>query len=100
MSTSNASSAGGTSSYPSYNALRKAHQPVRISLAAQRLYWTFQGPLSTAVTVMDEDQNPDAPREAYFSQTLAGTSWHSVAQEAFTEPKVSSITVTIDALEN
>lgn len=84
---------------PTYEALRSAQQGVRLTDAALRLLWTLQGPLSTSVMVMAERQNPDSPREAYFQQTLGGTSWHAIASEALTEPQVSSITVTVDVLQ-
>ncbi|RYP59998.1 hypothetical protein DL769_008315 [Monosporascus sp. CRB-8-3] len=84
---------------PTLEALRTAHQPVFLTSALKRLYWTLQGPISTEIFVMEEEQNPDSPREAYFRQTLAGTSWHPISQEALTEPKVSSITVKVDDLK-
>lgn len=64
-----------------------------LSRPGKRLYWTLQGPLSASIFVMPEDLNPDAPREAYFRQTLAGTTWHPIATEAVTEQPVASLTV-------
>lgn len=64
-----------------------------LSEPGKRLYWTLQGPLSTSISVMGEDLDPDAPREAYFRQTLAGTTWHPVAREPVTEQPVASLTV-------
>ncbi|KAK4146392.1 uncharacterized protein C8A04DRAFT_25902 [Dichotomopilus funicola] len=64
-----------------------------LSQPAKRLYWTLQGPLSTAVTVMPPDLNPDAPRDAYFRQTLAGTTWHPISESPMTEPPVASLEV-------
>lgn len=64
----------------------------------RRLYWTLQGPLSESVTVMENHWNPDAPREPY-CQSVEPLSWHSISQEPFTTPKVSSISVTIDDWE-
>jgi hypothetical protein len=51
---------------PTYEALHSAHQPARLTDAAQRLLWTLQGPLSTSIMVMAERQNPDSARDAYF----------------------------------
>lgn len=48
--------------------------------------------------IMAEQQNSDSPRESYFQQTLGGVSWHAIAPEALTEPRVSSITVRVDVL--
>lgn len=84
---------------PTFEALRSAHQPARLTDAFLRLLWTLQGPLSTSIMVMAEKQNPDTPREAYFRQTLAGTTWHPVADEALTQPPVSSITVGVYHLD-
>ncbi|KAH0439161.1 hypothetical protein CcaCcLH18_02956 [Colletotrichum camelliae] len=64
-----------------------------LSQPGRRLYWTLQGPLSSALFVMPNNLDPDAPREAYFQQTLSGTSWHPIAQEPVTEQPVASLTV-------
>ena len=66
-----------------------------LSEPGKRLFWTLQGrPLSTAISVMPADLNPDAPREAYGTQTLTGTTtWHPISQEAVTAPPVASLTV-------
>lgn len=49
------------------------------SPAARRLYWTLAGPLhSSAITVMPEDENPDAPREPYFR---GADDWHPISRE-------------------
>lgn len=93
------STTAAASELPTYEALCSAQQGVRLTDAALRLLWILQGPLSTSVMVMAERQNPDSPREAYFQQTLGGTSWHAVASDALTQPQVASITVTIDVLQ-
>jgi len=36
-----------------------------LSESGRRLFWTLQGPLSTSITVLNEDRNPDGPREPY-----------------------------------
>ncbi|KAL2066962.1 hypothetical protein VTL71DRAFT_1386 [Oculimacula yallundae] len=64
-----------------------------ISQPANRLYWTLQGPLTTAITIMPEDLNPDAPREAYFRQTLAGTTWHPISESSISATPVASLEV-------
>lgn len=93
------STTASTAEPPTYEALRSAHQAVRLTDAALRLLWTLPGPLSTSVIVMAERQDPDSPREAYFQQTLGGTSWHAISSEALTQPHVSSITVAVDVLQ-
>lgn len=84
-------------SYPSY----EEHYPSGLVLSKPggRLFWNLQGPLSTSVFVMDEDENPDGPREAFSQQTLSEVIWHSIAELAATEPKVSSIAVTESSLD-
>lgn len=84
---------------PTYETLRSAQQGVCLTDAALRLLWTLPGALSTSVMVMAERQNLDSAREAYFQQTLGGTSWHALASEALTQPHVSSITVAVDVLQ-
>lgn len=64
-----------------------------LSQPAKRLYWTLQGPLTTAISVLPLDLNPDAPREAYFLQTLGGTTWHPISQSPLTEPPAASLLV-------
>ncbi|KAI1123312.1 hypothetical protein F5Y10DRAFT_55956 [Nemania abortiva] len=70
-----------------------------ISMPARRLFWTLNGPLSTSIFVMAEDRNPDGPREPYFRQTPAGTSWHPISQEPITEEPIASLTVTEQHLD-
>ncbi|KAH7355067.1 hypothetical protein BKA65DRAFT_581752 [Rhexocercosporidium sp. MPI-PUGE-AT-0058] len=67
-----------------------------LSQPAKRLYWTLQAPLSTAITVMPLDLNPDTLREAYFRQTLAGTTWHPVSESPISEPPVASVEEGLD----
>ncbi|KAL8305850.1 hypothetical protein RB597_003468 [Gaeumannomyces tritici] len=72
-----------------------------LSAAGRRLYWTLQGPLplaSSVVSVMPENLNPDAPHEPYYlGQTPAdaGTAeaWHPISQEPITERPVASLSV-------
>ncbi|KAL8357735.1 hypothetical protein RB601_009265 [Gaeumannomyces tritici] len=72
-----------------------------LSAAGRRLYWTLQGPLplaSSVVSVMPENLDPDAPHEPYYrGQTLADTgtaaAWHPISQESITERPVVSLSV-------
>ncbi|KAL8388753.1 hypothetical protein RB599_010078 [Gaeumannomyces hyphopodioides] len=70
-----------------------------LSPAGRRLYWTLQGPLaSSAISVMPENLNPDAPHEpCYRGQAPAddgtATAWHPISQEPITEQPVASLTV-------
>lgn len=60
-----------------------------------RLFWSLGGPLETSIFILEDAANPKGPREPYFRQTTGGTSWHPVSQESLTEPRVSSISVSI-----
>lgn len=64
-----------------------------LSDQARRLVWTLQGPITTSISVMSEDLDPDTPRVTYFLQTAAGMGWHPVSQEALADSKPASIKV-------
>lgn len=67
---------------------------------ARRLFWTLQGPVEASVFVLDADINPDATREPYLQRVDPDeTVWHPISREPLTEPKISSILVTVDDLE-
>lgn len=80
-------------SNPSNTGVPPAPPRALFSQSAKRLYWTLQGPLSTAISVMPLDLNPDAPCEAYFRQTLAGTTWHPISESPITDQPVASLVV-------
>ncbi|KAI0382817.1 hypothetical protein F5Y04DRAFT_252396 [Hypomontagnella monticulosa] len=83
----------------SFEALRNS-QIVRLTPDAKRIFWSLNGPLSTSVWVLEDASDPDSAREAYFRQTIGGTTWHPVSQSQLTQPGVSSITVRVSDLEN
>ena len=95
---------------PSYEVRKDAGEFVQLSADVRRLRWPLNGPLATSVQVMKDrwiDPDPDAaPPEPYCQQAAAAdddgtiTSWHAVAQSPFTEPKVSSVTIYVDPLED
>ncbi|KAH6869675.1 hypothetical protein B0T10DRAFT_501306 [Thelonectria olida] len=78
---------------PSYSESSRAGRYPRTTDAVQRLFWSLQGPLQANVFVLEDPANPDGTREAYFRQTLSGTSWHPISQEPLTQPGVSSVAV-------
>ncbi|KAB5551030.1 hypothetical protein GE09DRAFT_1240125 [Coniochaeta sp. 2T2.1] len=88
--------------FPSYEEQRqKTH--VLLTEEARRIRWRLNGPLSTAVSVMEHWQiDPDnAVFEPYYTgdgETGPGT-WHHLAQSPYTTPKISSITVAVEALD-
>lgn len=80
---------------PSFESLRSAGNHARFVRDMSRLFWTLNGPLETSFRVLEDEYSPDLGREAYFRQTVAGTSWHPISQLPITEPGVSSITVRV-----
>ena len=94
-STSNTRDEDEPKQLPSYEDLRRAGQPVYFSVDAKRIFWPLNGPLTTSIGIMEDVFTPDS-REPYFNTD--GT-WHSASQSPFTEPKVPSITVHVDDLD-
>jgi len=86
---------------PSYETARETHLQVVLTHDARRLYWTLSGPLTSAISVMDDKwYDPDVPLESYCVQAELSLSWHSIAQSALTEPKISSVTVSVEQLND
>lgn len=67
---------------------------------ARRLFWNLQGPLASAISVLHISRDEKIPREPYAKQTSAGTELHPIAHTALTEPKVSSLSVVVQELED
>ncbi|KAK3938875.1 hypothetical protein QBC46DRAFT_343135 [Diplogelasinospora grovesii] len=91
---------------PSYEALRSAGGYALLSPDAKRLRWSVNGPLTSAILVMKDPwvDPDDATPEPYCQQQTtpdgATVSWHPVSQSPLTEPKISSVTVHVDPLED
>ncbi|KAK7959852.1 uncharacterized protein PG986_004706 [Apiospora aurea] len=102
--------------FPSFEELFKTGQRPRLTPEAARLYWELQDPLADAVSVMRADWREKGyfQREPYIiihetmanaadggggSAATTSTTPHPIAAAPLTEPKISSITVQIDALE-
>lgn len=85
--------------YPSYEEIRSDLSLVQPTInGAQRLIWPLNGPLSS-ISIMKERGNWDSP-EPYFQQTSDGSgTWHAVSTMPLSEPKVSSITVSVYDLD-
>jgi hypothetical protein len=85
---------------PSLEALHEARQPVSLSRDAKRLCWSLAELFSSAICVMDDiDFEPDIPTTPY-CLSLPENMWHKVSKSPLTEPKVSSVVVCIDQLED
>lgn len=89
------------SSFPSYHERRKTSAFVQLTPEAKRIFWKLQGPLSDCVFVVQDWRNLKSPREALVRKDAAGNmaGWHPVADAPLTDPKIGSITVEIDKLE-
>ncbi|KAF2472782.1 uncharacterized protein BDR25DRAFT_365958 [Lindgomyces ingoldianus] len=86
---------------PSFEAARKAQQQILLTSDALRLYWTLEGPLSSAIRVMDDRHyDPNTPLAPYCDQTAPSPSWSPVSQSPLTEPKISSVTVHVEQLDD
>jgi hypothetical protein len=84
---------------PAYEALPREKRG--LSPDARRLFWSFNRPLITSLWIMETRKMPES-RKPYFRQTTGGdatTSPHPASQSPLTEPKVSSVTVSVDELE-
>ncbi|KAI6088035.1 hypothetical protein F4821DRAFT_235138 [Hypoxylon rubiginosum] len=84
--------------HPSYEILR-AERPVFLSPAAKHIFWTLNGSLSTQVFILSEAFNVDSQQTPFLQETSEGAVWHASSSAPFTEPSVSSITVTVDELD-
>lgn len=78
---------------PSHDALCDANRPPRLSPEASRLFWSLDGPLDSSVYIMASERDTSS-LEPYFQNRT----WHPFSQAPLTEPKVSSITVVVDEL--
>lgn len=80
--------------------LVQLNKPVigRISQPGRRLLWNLQGPLSSAISVLAEDENPDGSREPYFRHGDDGTDRHPISNEPVTEQALATLTVTEENL--
>ncbi|OIW28651.1 hypothetical protein CONLIGDRAFT_389466 [Coniochaeta ligniaria NRRL 30616] len=93
---------GNPAQLPSYEEQRRS-APVLLSEEAQRIRWRLNGPLTTAITVMEHPRiDPgNAVFEPYY-HGLGGNgveSWHPFSQSPYTTPKVSSVTIWVDPLD-
>ena len=86
---------------PAYEVYREAHQPIGLSSDAKRLKWALEGPLHSAIEVMQSMKyDPKVPTEPYGEQTGPTTIWHPTSQSPLTDPKVSSVIVQIPSVDD
>ncbi|KAI3390588.1 hypothetical protein diail_9115, partial [Diaporthe ilicicola] len=85
--------------YRSFKELRNDRTvAVFFSVAAKRLFWPLDGVYPTALSVMKTPRSAD-DLVPYFQQTPGGGIWHEIAQLPLTQPKVSSVEVSIEDLD-
>jgi hypothetical protein len=59
------------------------------------------GLLNSAIEVMHGmKHDPDIPKEPYGDQTPEATTWHPTSRSPLTDPKVSSVIVHIESVED
>lgn len=88
--------------YPSYKELRSNRVVAVFSDAAKRLLWIFPGVFPTSISVMKTPRSPES-LEPYWQPDAKGSgsgTWHDISQLPVTEPKISSVEVSVDDLEN
>ncbi|KAJ4414511.1 hypothetical protein N0V85_003115 [Neurospora sp. IMI 360204] len=94
-------SQSGQSEGPPFLSLKELqHAGVRRVIytpATQRLYWEFDGVFPTAISVMKDKKGAKDDLEPFFNPDT-GT-WHEISQLPLTEPKVSSLEVSVFDLE-
>lgn len=87
---------------PSFEAAHEAGQRIFLTHDAKRLYWTLEEPLISAIRVMhDKWYDPGDCLAPYCDQTepLSSPSWSPVSQSPLTDPKISSVTVHVEQLD-
>jgi hypothetical protein len=77
--------------------------PVLLTEEARRIRWLLNGPLETAVTIMRHHtiEPDDTDFEPYYrpGQGAGSSGWHPFSQLPYTDPKVSSLTLAVNPLD-
>ncbi|KUJ18862.1 uncharacterized protein LY89DRAFT_717382 [Mollisia scopiformis] len=90
------------SPYPSYKELRRNQLSVNSTDAVNCLFWHFDGVFPAAISVMTTPRTPNSLKP-YFQPEAGGSgsgTWHQIARLPITEPKVSSIEISVSDLES
>lgn len=95
-------SAGPLDGDPPYRSFKELRgdptATVVFSPAARRLFWPLDGVFPTALSVMKTPRSAN-DLEPFFQQIPGGGTWHEIARLPLTEPKVSSVEVSVSDLE-
>lgn len=84
---------------PSLDELRSAQKHVTLSPEARRLFWSLEGSFNTSVRIMASESNPDSLEPCAQQSSEDGTMWHPATHAPLTNPKVSSVTVHVDTID-
>lgn len=88
---------------PSLGERTRARDQTSVSADARRIRWTLNGPLETAIAVArDYSFDPDEVPEPYYrgpSGDDGKPTWHPFSQSSLAEPKVSSLELFVDPLD-
>ncbi|KFA80150.1 hypothetical protein S40288_10942 [Stachybotrys chartarum IBT 40288] len=71
----------------------------QLTLGTFRLIWHLDGPIETAVYVIEDLADPLSPRHPYSISTPDGMVYHPIGETPLIEPRVSSITVKMTFLD-
>ncbi|KAL0938357.1 uncharacterized protein CTRU02_204967 [Colletotrichum truncatum] len=74
-----------------------------VSAASNRLFWTLNGPLESAIQVAPNPYyEPGDVMEPYFRPAADGLApvWHPISQESLMGPKIDTITVRIRCIDS
>lgn len=81
---------------PIHVSFENGREHINISSEARRLFWAINGPLETSIQVKQDASNFES-LTPYFDSTTSA--WHAISQASMFEPKISSITVHVEAFE-
>lgn len=89
---------GSGSTLPSYEDLHNfVTGGPRVAIELRRLHWSLNGPLKTAISVMEHTYYDAAAKlEPYFNTDTQ--EWHPISKAPMSEPRISSVKVRIDPL--
>ena len=94
----------GEPPYHTYKQLRSDGVHVVLSPGAQRLFWSLEGVFPAAISVMDTANSPESLRsflqQDVVNNDIDGDTWHEIWHLPLTEPKISSVEVSVYDLEH
>lgn len=93
---------GDQPQFPSFEERIEVRDWTVLSPEAYRIRWALSGPLTEAVSIMPKSgvQEDDAVFEPYcLAPDGAEPTWHPFSQSPLTEPKISSIRIHVDPLD-